>query len=67
MLIVNFSEKDRWLKMVERDFPTMTIPARFIARSNGSIVAKEIPFVRMTELGLIVRKKGKYRLGFPNV
>lgn len=66
MLLINFNEKDNWLKMIEKDFPSMSAPARFIANSNGSIVAKQIPFNRMIDLGLLVRKRGRYRLGFPN-
>lgn len=66
MLLINFNEKDNWLEMIEKDFPCMSSPARFITNSNGSIVAKQIPFNRMIDLGLLVRKRGKYRLGFPN-
>jgi hypothetical protein len=66
VLIVNFDKKESWLAMVKRDFPSMSQPAKFISDSNGKIVAKQIPFNRMVELGLLVRKRGKYRLGFPN-
>lgn len=66
MLIVNFNEKEVWLDMVKRDFPAMSQPAKFISQTDGNVVAKQIPFNRMVELGLLVRKRGKYRLGFPN-
>jgi hypothetical protein len=66
MLITNFNEKYKWISMIEQNFPAMKLSAEFISNSDGRIAAKEIPFKRMVELGLLIRKKGKYKLGFPN-
>ena len=65
MRLINFQDKDKWISMIESRFPSMIKPAKFMADGDGTVVAKEIPYKRFIEIGLLVRKKGKYYLGFP--